>query len=78
MYGIDVGVKLNSQEDWGKATDILEQWRDHSVSAGTGFGVRDMQFEYEDGKEANEVAKAIRTSLEAAGLVVEYLEVGRA
>lgn len=82
----DVGVRLDDEEfgtnkTWRLATDICDQWATElglrSISAGTGFGVRDMQFGGVAVTSAEEQRRKDRliAMLRDQGLTLEYFSV---
>ena len=74
--GVDVGVRLVNESDWANINSILDFFP-NSVSAGTGFGMRDMQFETKTEDEAIKLAADIHASLIHGGFInqIEYCNV---
>lgn len=59
VYIVDVGVTLPDDEfpTWKRINDLASDYDSYNVSGGTGFGCRDMQFEFEDAQDADACAK---------------------
>jgi hypothetical protein len=76
---LDVGVKL-SEHGWDFSMDLWEKANDvvhtavgfESSSAGTGFGVRDMQFYFDTEDDAKAAGKRVIEALKTANLELSY------
>ena len=79
QFGVDLGVALETLETFGKdegawkdawstVAEATEPFQSKCVSAGTGFGQRDMQFEVASAEEAVELKHQIQHALAEAGL----------
>jgi hypothetical protein len=74
-YEIDLAFKDNGKDDsWKEGTDFFEAqlvgWHGHS--AGTGFGLRDMQFSRHEPMTEEEFKKLILEA-RAAGIALVYM-----
>lgn len=77
MHEVDIGVKLDrggfgTYEYWVKVNDVLKSVAGEPDSAGTGFGVRDMQWQRESFDEAKKLEEDLVAACKKAGLEVEY------
>lgn len=66
-HGVNVAVRLVEEDDWHKINEAVIPFESKHIGSGTGFGMRDHQFEAADMKEAEELAVKIRAALEEAG-----------
>jgi len=71
-YELDCAVACTDLSTWDKINETAEAAVGRtSDSAGTGFGMRDMQWVF----ESEEEAKAAKARLEATNLALEYISV---
>lgn len=79
---VDVGIRLDddflgSGESWVAANEVLDRMAEElnlrETSAGTGFGVRDMQFYASPEQDREDVFVRVSDFLEQSGLDVSYI-----
>lgn len=80
-HEIDIGIKnKNGTDEWNKINDVLRQWQNcwegvTDVSAGTGMGIRDMQFLLDEDQvdKYPQMKEHMKRLAEYWGLELEYM-----
>lgn len=79
---VDVGIKLDdnnlgSTDLWVQVNEALDDMAEElsirEVSAGTGFGIRDMQFHADAEQDMNDLKNAVWNYLESKSLAIDYV-----